>query len=906
MAGWLTDNTDYLYYSLVGLIVFAGLEVWLRRRAIPGHLPRWVWPALVGLLAGGWFLVDEAGDAEHARIQSFLQGVAPTYAQEFERMGHARITLATAPDDPVYLAMIEALLRWKKVNPTVADIYTYRQIDGQVRLMVDAETDYNRDGKFEGWREQRVPIGKEYKYADPAMLQALQGKATFSPEPVRDEWGVWVSAQVPLHDAQGKVEGALGVDYPADAWLAAIEFGRQRMQWFLAIPLLILGFSGSVTGVMRAELAARQAVEAKLRESEARLRTAIDNLPCDFWVMDRSLRYTVLNAASREHWGDNTGRSLDELKVAQTTRAEWGDVNQRAFAGEVVRHEVAYTLGGRLHHYLSIVAPVKVDGKVTAILGVNFDITDRVEGEAALRKSEEKLALHVRQTPLAVIEWNLAFRVTGWNPAAERIFGYTAAEAIGRPAVGLIVEEKARTQVERIWAALLTHKGGTRATNENITKDGRVIHCEWYNAPLVDASGAVIAVASSVQDVTDRDALEKQLRRAQKMESIGQLAGGVAHEFNNLLTPMLVQADIISFQYAQDEKLLALMRPIQDAIQQAAQLNQRILAVGRRAAEQRTLQPLGPLIENALALLRPSLDRRIELSISLQPGLGPLLLERANIMQIVMNLVLNARDTLLEKLSRGAPAGWVPRLTIATSLSNSANRRDDASSAPFAVPCQKLTITDNGMGIPAESRAQVFEPFFTTKEPGQGTGLGLAVVWNVVHGLGGWIEFDSGLNGEGTTFSVYLPLPDAAPSALVSEVPAPVALPEFKLGRKSANPKRVLLAEDNALVSETFTALLGSAGHTVTATQDGAEAWELFQRRGGAKEFDIVLADYNMPRLNGTELLQRIKSTGFTGRVVIVSGYLAPEKLDELIRLGADAVMKKPFTPGKLLTAIEG
>lgn len=903
MPGWLTENTDYLLYSFAVLVIFGALEVGLRRRLTPGSLPRWVWPVVTVLLGGGWFLVEAAGNAEHARIQGFLQGVAPTYAQEIERLGHARITLETAADDPVYLTIIEALLRWKKVNPTAADIYTYRQTDGKVRLIVDAETDYNRDGKFEGWREQRVPIGREYKFADEAMLQALQGKTTFSPEPVRDDWGVWVSAQVPLHDATGKVEGALGVDYPADAWLAAIALGRQRMEWFLAIPLLILGFGAAVTGVMRAELAARRAVEARLRESEARLRTAIDNLPCDFWMMDGSLRYTLFNAASREHWGDNTGRSLDELKVAQTTRMEWAEVNRRAFTGEVVRHEVAYELRGRLHHYLSIVAPVRLDGKVIAILGVNFDITDRVAGEAALRKSEEKLALHVRQTPLAVIEWNLAFRVTGWNPAAERIFGYTAAEAMGRHAVGLIADERTRPHVERIWAALLTHKGGTRSTNENITKDGRTIHCEWYNAPLVDASGAVIAVASSVQDVTDRDALEKQLRRAQKMESIGQLAGGVAHEFNNLLTPMLVQTDLIAFHYAEDEKLQVFLRPVQEAIQQAAQLNQRILAVGRRAAEQRELQPLAGLVENALALLRPSLDRRIELAVSLAPGLGPLLLERANIMQIVMNLVLNARDTLLDKLTRGAPPGWVPRLTITTAPANSANRREDASAAPFAVPCQRLTVADNGLGIPQELRSRVFEPFFTTKEPGHGTGLGLAVVWNVVHGLGGWIEFDSGPGEEGTVFSVFLPTPDT-PSALVSEVPA-VVVPEFKLGRRSAKPLRVLLAEDNALVTETFTALLGAAGHTVTATQDGAEAWELFQRRG-AGEFDLVLADYNMPRLNGAELLQRLKGAGFAGRVVIVSGYLAAEKHDELLRLGADAVMRKPFTPAKLLAAMEG
>lgn len=658
-----------------------------------------------------------------------------------------------------------------------------------------------------------------------------------------------------------------------------------------------------MTGVLRAEATARRGVEARARASEVQLRTAIDSLPCDFWMMDKSGRYTLFNAASKANWGDHTGQSLEELALNPETRQQWAANNRRAFAGEIVREEQSIVLRGGRRHFLNIVAPVRLDGEVAAILGVNLDLTDRVDAEEALRRSKEKLALHVRQTPLAVIEWNLALRVTAWNPSAERIFGYSAAEAMGRTAVGLIVSEEMRPHIERIWAALLTHKGGTRSTNENITKDGRTIQCEWYNTPLVDGSGAVIGVASSVQDITERDALERQLRHAQRMESIGQLAGGVAHEFNNLLTPLLVQADLIAHSYGHDAKLMSFLRPMQEAAEQAAQLNQRILAVGRRAAEQPELQRLNPLVENALALLQPTMDRRIAFDIALAPNLAPVLVDRASVAQIVMNLVINARDTVLEKLEHRVPADWTPRIAIRTEATTSSGRVDGASAAPFAVPCQRLTVTDNGLGIPPERRAHVFEPFYTTKKPGQGTGLGLAVVWSVVRSLHGWIEFEPGPGGEGTRFHVFFPTADIP--AAIGQAPAVTAAPPDIAGRRKNTPAlRVLLVDDNALVAETLTALLGAAGHKVTVASNGDEGWELFQRRPA--DFDLVLADCNMPGLNGAELMQRIKAAKFAGRVVLVSGYLTAEKSAELTRLGADGVLRKPFTPAKLLAVVEG
>ncbi|MET0263143.1 MAG: PAS domain-containing protein [Rariglobus sp.] len=439
MFGWIAENRDYLLFALACLALFGALETWLRRREPSGRLPWLVWPTLAALFVAGYFLVQGAGRAESRRIQDFLQGVAPTYAQEVTRMGHAGLTLETKDDDVNYQRIIAATKRWKAVNPVISDVYTFRKLGERVHLIVSSETDYNRDGKFAGPREQRIPIGKEYPQADENMLHALAGQNTFSEEPVHDEWGWWVSAQVPLFDEQGRIEGALGVDYPAEKWIEAISRGRERMMWLLAMPVLILGFATATTGVLRTEVGARRKIETQLRESEARLVTALDSIPFDFWVMGMDRRYVLTNSVSRSHWGDCVGKSLSDLGFPGEVLEMWERHYDRAFAGELIRTEVFQMVEGERRLLHSIMAPVRVGEKVVGILGLNVDLTERFNAEEALRKSEHRFALHVRQTPLAVVEWDTDFCVTAWNPAAEKIFGYTAAEVLGKSAVPLIV-----------------------------------------------------------------------------------------------------------------------------------------------------------------------------------------------------------------------------------------------------------------------------------------------------------------------------------------------------------------------------------------------------------------------------------------------------------------------------------
>ena len=848
-------------------------------------------------MLAGFFFVEEAGRRPQRRLVTMLEGIAPTYAEELERMGHAELDLDTAENDPRYLAMIETVKRWERLNPLVSDIYTFRRTAaGEVVLMVDAETDYDGDGRFTGEREARTRPGEPYPQVDDGILRAFAGEHNFQTTPVTDRWGTWVSANVPMRDAQGRVEAVLGVDYPAALWLEEAMERRRVALLYLGVLVIVLAGSGAVVALDRAELTSRAAAEARLRTSDARLRAMMDHLPFALWLHDAAGICRSSNARAAATRDAVEGRTLAELAFEDAERASLEEDCRRARAGAVVTREVERSGKQGPRHLFRLLAPVIEAPHRTGLVVVELDVTDRVEAEQARRRSEQRLELHVQQMPLAYIEWGPDRRVLRWNPAAERIFGYGASEAVGRPFDELIVPEDAVAEVDQICRLLLERKGGGWHSNANRTKDGRIITCEWTNTPLVDAAGQVIAVASHATDITERIALEQRLRQTQRMESMGQLAGGVAHEFNNLLTPMLMQVGQIAATHADDQRLIAMLKPVEDSILQAAQLNQRILAVGRKTTDTPGLQSLNPLVEAAVELLRHTLDRRIELAVELAAGLPPALLTKGAVTQVVMNLALNARDALLARLERGAPEGWTPRLTIATAFHSHA-----PASAPAglrkAPGCLSLTVSDNGEGMSPDVRSRAFEPFFTTKPPGKGTGLGLAVVWNVVEGLGGAIDLRTA-PGQGASFTIHLPV------ARLEDVPVFVDAP-VSARRVIARhaPLRVLLVEDNELVRDTFREVLTQSGHHVVCATDGEAGLKRLEEQA-EKPFDVLVADLNMPRLSGRAMIERARCASLPRGVIVVSGLVDPGLGDELLRLGVDRVLRKPLAMADLLAAV--
>ena len=470
-----------------------------------------------------------------------------------------------------------------------------------------------------------------------------------------------------------------------------------------------------------------------------------------------------------------------------------------------------------------------------------------------LRESQQRLRLHIEQTPLVAIEWNLNYEVTEWNPAAEKVFGYTRAEALGRH-VSFIVSEALRPHVEQIFRELFTHSGGTRSTNENITREGTTVLCEWYNTPLVDQGGQVVGIASLASDITEHARLEEQYRQAQKMEAVGQLAGGIAHDFNNLLNVILGYCDIALAKMHSIDPLRGKIEHIRTSGQRAAALTRQLLAFSRKQVLDSRIVNLNDLLRAMEHLLRHVITENIEMQLQAPPNALCVKVDPAQMEQVILNLVINARDAM--------PEGG--KLTLALS-----RVRLDDRFALVQFPSLRgefilLAISDTGMGMDAATKARIFEPFFTTKGPEKGTGLGLATVYGIVKQSGGYVTVDSE-PGQGSSFQVYLP---CAP--LGEGVPDPAPSPGKIAGERKCE-EAILIVEDDAALRELLSEFLAEQGYSVLIAGTGAAAMAI--AKSHKQPIHLLVTDVILPGMSGPALAQQLLALRPALLTLFVSGY---------------------------------
>jgi PAS domain S-box-containing protein len=505
------------------------------------------------------------------------------------------------------------------------------------------------------------------------------------------------------------------------------------------------------------------------------------------------------------------------------------------------------------------------------------DITERVERTRRLTFQAELL----EAVGQAVIATDLQGRIIYWNGAAEELYGWTRDEAAGESILDVIPSEKGREQATEIMEALREGSAWT-GTLEVRRRDGSTFHALVTDAPMRDELGELIGIIGVSSDISDRVALEERLRQAQKMEAVGRLAAGVAHDFNNLLTAIEGHASILLAEIADDDRLRDDVEEIRSAGQRAASLTRQLLAFSRKQKlEERRIDLVSAArdLESMLVRLVPErIDFRVE------AGTGEIVVraDPGQLQQVMINLVVNAVDAIDDN---GNITVSIDAMDVTSAV---------AEEIPWEIevgPYARVTVRDTGHGMDPEVLSRIFEPFFTTKAEGQGTGLGLAMVYGVVKQSGGHVLVDSA-RGRGTTFEVLLP-------RLAGET---VDTTEPVAGRsRSTEGVVVLLVEDDAAVRKVANRILSRAGCVVLEASNGLEALEIADRYHGT--IDVVFSDVVMPDMGGVEMQRRLK-TGHPGlRVVLTSGYSESEVHGEIRELGATFV-PKPYSPDTLLSSI--
>jgi two-component system cell cycle sensor histidine kinase/response regulator CckA len=643
--------------------------------------------------------------------------------------------------------------------------------------------------------------------------------------------------------------------------------------------------AGEIAGIsaMLRDITARQRVERTLRESEERFRRIAETVTQVFWIADVEIETIVyVSPAYESIWG----RSCDSVyrdprtfldAVHEADRARVVETLELQQSGEAFDHEYRIVRpDGEIRWIWDRGFPVRTEtGSVVQYVGVAEDITERHRAEERIRL----LARAVESTNDLVSVTDVDDRITFVNAAFLRAYGYTVDEVIGRTPELVRSPETPAATIEEI--ARESRRDGWSGELMNRRKDGSQFRISLNTSAIRDEQGTIVGLLGVARDVTEQRSLENQLRQAQKMEAIGQLAGGVAHDFNNLLTAIQGFAGLVAESLPEADERRADVNEISQAAERAAALTRQLLAFSRKQILDVRVLHLGDVVGELTPMLRRLLGATIHLNTTIA-NRGLVNADPGQLQQVLMNLAVNARDAM----RNGG------RLTIATSdvVLDEAFARNHPSVCPG--PHVVLTVSDTGHGMDEATQKRVFEPFFTTKPKGQGTGLGLATVYGIVKQSGGSIWVESQV-GRGTAFKVYLPRTEAA--AVVAAA-APVE------SRALRGQETILLVEDEDLVRDYVYRVLSRRGYVVHAIADPKRAIEYAGAHRGT--IDLVFSDVVLPEMSGKAMVERLRRTHPESRVLYMSGYADDAIVHHGVLEAGMAFLHKPFTADVLAAKV--
>jgi PAS domain S-box-containing protein len=514
------------------------------------------------------------------------------------------------------------------------------------------------------------------------------------------------------------------------------------------------------------------------------------------------------------------------------------------------------------------------DGKPDRWIGSITDFTESKRAENALLQ----LAAIIESSDDAVIGKDLNSTITSWNKGAEKIFGYTAGEMVGTSIMRLIPTDR-QDEENRILERIKRGENEENFETLRQTKDERLIDVSVTASPIKDAAGKVIGVSKVARDITGRKQLEARLFQSQKMETVGKLAGGIAHEFNSILTAIIGQSELLLGALPAGSPLVNNATEISKAAGRAATLTRQLLAYGRKQFLQPETLDLNRVIAGMKGMFHHLMGGKVDTQIVPAAGLNAVKADAGQIEQVIMNMALNARDAM--------PNGG--KLTLETA--NVSFDQESVGRYPELKPGDyvMLAITDTGTGMSEEVKARVFEPFFTTKDVGQGTGLGLSTCYGIIKQSGGHISVYSEL-ARGATFKIYLP-----------QVEQPTEIPLQRLDSPDLRrgTETILLVEDDPALREMAATLLKGLGYTVLTAANGIEALSV-QHERSTGHVDLLFTDVVMPHMNGMELADRVRALYPHTRILFTSAYTENAIVHQGVLNKGVALLQKPFTPSAL------
>lgn len=626
---------------------------------------------------------------------------------------------------------------------------------------------------------------------------------------------------------------------------------------------------------MKSDLPQHEAASALAQFGElAVVRSFLDGAPAFAVVKDAEGRYVYVNRfmANAHGRADLLGKTVHDLlpsDIAEATRAierEILDTGRPRSTREVFPNIDGKTLATSLVRF-----PIGVGTeRLLAILG--FDVTE-------LARSEERQAALLDLATDAIHVRDLEGRITYWNRAAERLYGWTAEEVRGRNALEILFpqDERSLHAIAAIQRQLVAEQSWSGELAK-VTRSGEEILVEsrWTLVPDDDGQPEAMLVIDS--DITKKKQLEQQLMRALRIETIGSLAGGVAHDLNNMLMPILMGAAVIRKRVT-DPQLEHTVAHLEQSARKAADLVRGILTFIRGATDEKELVPAQRLLDDLLKFLNATFPRAIRVVSRADEELPAIFCRSSAIHQVLVNLCVNARDAM-------SGAGTLAIDVKNVDVDSAYAQMSSSTAAPGRYVA--FAIGDTGNGIAGDQLGRIFEPYFTTKEPGRGTGLGLAIALSTIEEIGGFITVETEL-GVGATFTVHLPSTDFA-------AVAPVAPDDIPTG----NGESILLVDDEGFVLEVVSEMLEAYNYRVFTAADGSDAIaKLATEAAGTR---VLVTDVTMPIVDGIALARFVRRAHPAVRVIIASGSNDPQRREATQH--ADRYLQKPYSAATLLRAV--